>query len=109
MVYKIGEILTSKEDVEIEKALSSVKVVIPKGTKVMIGADKLAHYLKTGRIQPLPEGTEVKGYDTENIASVIFDWLQYCFSITDYLEEIGYDREHFCKEIEWALSEYVGM
>lgn len=107
--YKIGQILTSKEDVEIEKGFSGEKVIIPKGNKVMIGADKLAHHLKDGMIQPLPEDTEVKGYDTENIASVVFDWLQYTFSIAEYLDEVGSDREEFCKEIEWALSEYVGM
>lgn len=108
MTYQIGQILTSKEDVEVEKAFGE-KVIIPKGNKVMIGADELAHHLKDGMLQPLPEGAEIKGYNTENIASVIFDWLQHCFNITDYLEEIGNDKEHFCEEIEWALSEYVGM
>ena len=29
--YKIGQILTSTEEVEIEKALSGEKVIIPKG------------------------------------------------------------------------------
>ena len=29
MEYKVGQILTSKEDVEVEKALSGEKVVIP--------------------------------------------------------------------------------
>ena len=62
MKYKIGQILTSNQDVEVEKALSGEKVVIPKGNKIIIGADKLAHHLRTGMIQPL--GTaEVEGYD----------------------------------------------
>ena len=39
--YKIGQILTSTEDVEIEKALSGEKVKIPKGNKIIIGADNL--------------------------------------------------------------------
>ena len=46
--YKIGQILTSTEDVEIEKALSGEKVIIPKGNKVIIGADKLAHHIRIG-------------------------------------------------------------
>lgn len=50
MKYKIGQILISNQDVEVEKALSGEKVVIPKGNKIIIGADKLAHHLRTGMI-----------------------------------------------------------
>ena len=55
--YKIGQILTSTEEVEIEKALSGEKVKIPKDNKVIIGADKLAHHIRNGFIQPLAEGS----------------------------------------------------
>ena len=48
--YKIGQILTSNCDVEVEKALSGDKVVIPKGNKIIIGADNLAHHLSNGMI-----------------------------------------------------------
>ena len=57
--YKIGQILTSTEDVEIEKALSGEKVKIPKGNKIIIGADKFAHHIRNGFIQPLAEGFEI--------------------------------------------------
>ena len=46
MEYKIGQIITSNEDVEIEKVLSGEKVIIPKGNKIIIGADKFAHHIK---------------------------------------------------------------
>lgn len=46
--YKIGQILTSTEDVEIEKALSGEKVKIPKGNKIIIGADKFVHHIRIG-------------------------------------------------------------
>lgn len=59
--YKIGQILTSTEDVEIEKALSGEKVKIPKGNKIIIGADKFAHHIRNGFIQPLAEGLTVEG------------------------------------------------
>lgn len=36
MEYKIGQILTSKEDVEVEKALSGEKVVIPRVIKSLL-------------------------------------------------------------------------
>lgn len=44
--YKIGQILTSKFDTEVELALSGEKVKIPKGNKIIIGADKFAHHIK---------------------------------------------------------------
>ena len=46
MEYKVGQILTSKEDVEVEMALSGEKVIIPKGNKIIIGADNLAHHIR---------------------------------------------------------------
>lgn len=108
--YKIGQILTSKEEVVLEKGISGEKVVIPKGNRIMIGADKLAHHLKNGCIQPLPEDAEVKGYDTESIASVIYDWLNRRFNLQeDMLDDYEIEKQEFIDEIEYALSEYVGM
>lgn len=49
--YKIGQILTSNCEMEVEKMFGE-KVVIPKGNKVIIGADNLAHHLRNGMIQP---------------------------------------------------------
>lgn len=108
--YKIGQILTSKEDLILEKGISGEKVIIPKGNRIMIGADKLAHHLKDGYIQPLPEVAEVKGYDTESIASVIYEWLNKRFNLQeDMLDEWEIEKQEFIDEIEYALSEYVGM
>ena len=73
MEYKIGQILTSKTDQVVEKALTDEKVTVPKGNKVIIGADKLAHHIKTGMIQPLTDDIEVKGYDTTGLAEYLFE------------------------------------
>lgn len=110
MEYKIGQILTSKEDTEVELALSDEKVIVPKGNKVVIGADGFAHYLKDGCIQPLAESIEVKGYDTEGIAQVVYGWLNSKFNLQeDMLDEFDVTEKEFMEEIEWALDEYVGM
>lgn len=105
MEYKVGQILTSKEDVEVEKALSGEKVTIPKGNKIIIGADKLAHHIRNGMMQPLPENSEVKGYDTSGIAEYLYTYLRNRFEIDEMLE--GYDdtKERFMEEIEYALEE----
>lgn len=105
MEYKIGQILTSNCDVEIEKALSAEKVIIPKGSKIIVGADKFAHHLRNGMIQPFAEGTEIKGYDTNGLAEYLYMYLRNHFEIDEILE--GYDdtKERFIEEIEYALEE----
>ena len=104
MRYKIGQILTSNCDVEVEKIFGE-KVIIPKGNKVIIGADKLAHHIKTGTIQPLQAEAIVDGYDSEGIAEYIFKHLNAHFSITELLEELGVNKEVFMDVIEFALDE----
>ena len=103
--YKIGQILTSNCDVEVEKALSGDKVVIPKGNKIIIGADNMAHHLMNGMIQPLAENIEVKGYDANGISEFIFKWISNQFPLIEMLEHCEVDKEEFRYEIESALDE----
>ena len=105
MEYKIGQILTSTEDVEVEKALSNEKVIIPKGNKVIIGADKLAHHIKNGMMQPLAEDSEVKGYDARGISEYLYTHLRNRFEIDEMLENYDDTKEKFIEEIEYALSD----
>lgn len=103
--YKIGQILTLNCDVEAEKVLSGEKVVIPKGSKIIIGADKLAHYLKDGMTQPLEENIEVKGYNTKGISEFIFSWISSFYPIDEMFEDYEVDEKEFKSEIEYALDE----
>ena len=105
MEYKIGQILTSKEDVEVEKALSGEKIIVPKGNKIIIGADKFAHHIRNGMIQPLQEGSEVKGYDTKGIAEYLYIYLRNHFEIDEMLENYDDTKKRFMEEIEYALEE----
>lgn len=105
MEYKIGQILTSKEDVEVEKALSGEKVIVPKGNKIIIGADEFAHHIRNGMIQPLQEGSEVNGYDASGIAEYLYIYLRNHFEIDDMLENYDDTKERFMEEIEYALEE----
>ena len=108
MKYKIGQILTSNRDVEVEKALSGEKVVIPKGNRIIIGADKLAHHIRDGMIQPLADGSEVEGYDDTGIAEYIFICLKAHLPIDDWMEEYGISKDEIVEEIECALDD-IGM
>ena len=105
MKYKIGQILTSNRDVEVEKALSGEKIVIPKGNKIIIGADKLAHHIRDGMIQPLADGSEVEGYDDTGIAEYIFICLKAHLPIDDWMEEYEISKNDIIEEIECALDE----
>ena len=105
MKYKIGQILTSNQDTEVEKALSGEKVVIPKGNKIIIGADKLVHHLRTGMIQSL--GTaEVEGYDSEGLAEYLLFVLKAHFPIIDeMLEDYEISERMLLDEIEYAFDD----
>lgn len=105
--YKIGQILTSKEDVEIEKALSGEKVKIPKGNKVIIGADKLAHHIKNGYIQPLVEESTVEGYDTTGIAEYLYIVLRNHFPLNEMMDDYEITKQEVVNEIECALDEIL--
>lgn len=107
--YRIGEILVTKEDVELTSAISEKKTKVRKGTQIMIGADKLAHHFGTGIIQPLQDGDEVSGYDTEGIAKAIIYHLGARFPLEEMFEDYDIDEEDFKDEIDFALSEYAGM
>ena len=102
--YKIGQILTSNCEMEVEKMFGE-KVVIPKGNKVIIGADNLAHHLRNGMIQPLGENIEVEGYDVEGIAEFIFSWVSRFYPIDEMFEDYEVDKKEFVSEIECALDE----
>ena len=105
MEYKVGQILTSKEDVEVEKALSGDKVTIPKGNKIIIGADKLAHHIRTGMMQPLPEDSEIHGYDASGIAEYLYTYLRNHFEMDEMLEYCDDTKERFMEEMEYVLDE----
>ena len=105
--YKIGQILTSAKDVEIEEALSGEKVKIPKGNKVIIGADKFAHHIRNGFIQPLAEGSKVEGYDTSGIAEYVYITLRNHFPLEEMMDDYEITKQEVTNEIEYALDEIL--
>ena len=108
MEYKIGQILTSNKDIVVEKALFGDKIAIPKGNKIIIGADKLAHHIRDGMIQPLADSSEVKGYDSSGLAEYIFMCMKAHLPITEWMEDYEISKNEIIEEIEDALDE-IGM
>lgn len=105
VTYKIGQILTSEYDVEVKRGISGEKVIIPKGNKIIIGADNLAHHMRNRMLQPLGDSIEVKGYDAEGIAEFIFSWISRFYPIHEMLEDYEVSEKEFISEIECALDE----
>lgn len=105
MQYKIGQILTSKIDTEVEKSLSGQKVTIPSGNKIIIGADCLAHHIKNDMIQPLGNNAEVNGYDTNGLAEYLYISMKSRFPFKEMMEDFDITEKEIKDEIEFALEE----
>lgn len=105
MKYKVGQILTSNTDVVVKKALSGEKVTIPKGNRIIIGADKFAHHIRNGMIQPLTNDAEVEGYDASGISEYIYICLKAHLPVTEWMEDYEISKDDIVEEIECALDE----
>ncbi len=108
MNYKIGEILKFNEDTKVEIAGSDKKAIVPKGSKVIIGADGLAHHLRDGSIQPLDNNATVEGYDRYGMALYLYHYLVGYIQLDTLLEEsegINHTKDDFLDGIDAALLE----
>ena len=92
--YKIGQMFILSADVELKDFLGD-KTLVNKGTKIWVGADGFAHY-QDGTIQPLPENSTIKGYDTKGIAERILLQLK---------ADFPFDGTSIRDSIEYALEE----
>lgn len=105
MQYKVGQIITSTREVELETALSGKKVKVPAGNKVIIGADKLAHHIYYGMIQPISEEIEIKGYDANGLAEYLAFYLKNRYPLKELFEYYGIKESDFKEDLGFALDE----
>lgn len=104
--YAIGQILTAKHDIKVEKAMSGETVEVKKDSKVIIGADKLAHHWDGNLVQPLAKDIVVEGYDASGLAT----WIAYILlhevpMLADVIEDYDINAEDIESAIESALEE----
>lgn len=102
--YKVGQMLTLKEDCVGKLALSDDSFTISKGTKAFIGADSFAHYLD-GMIQPLGDVVLTKGYDVKGIAKWIFEIMRMELPFEEWSDEYDVSESDFVEVVSDALSE----
>ena len=104
--YKIGQILRVKADVELKDFLGG-KILVKKGTKMWVGADKFAHY-QDGSMQYLAENSTVEGYDAKGITDRILAQLKTDLPLDEMCEEHEVEVADIRDSIEYALEE-LGM
>ena len=102
--FKIGETLIATRDYDVVREFSGTTKTIRKGTKLIIGADKMGHYYD-GSISPLGDGAVVEGYSAIGLAAWITNYLVGRFNIEEMVEEYDDSMDDFCDTIVEALEE----
>jgi hypothetical protein len=102
--YKIGEILVSQRETEVETIFGR-KEIIPKGNKIIITAHRLGHHIRNGMKQPLKKDDVVKGYDTEGLAEYLFTCMKSHLPMDDMMYDYDLTEENIKEVIEEALDE----
>lgn len=107
MEFRIGDVFEVTEDYKAKLVLSDEEETIPKGEKVIIGADKLAHHIGSGMISPIGEDSTVEGHNAEGIAKYICLFLRshLAFDLDEMLDEYDHTINDLADEIQYALEE----
>lgn len=107
--YQIGQELMIQENFEIKASLSGTKTSVQKGDKGFVDSLGIIHYTSgkaRGKNQKLRD-IELDGYDTENIAKLIYNRLNRKFSIADFLEGYDIETKDILSEIENMLDDIL--
>lgn len=102
-VYRVGQILVSKKKHTIETCMGN-ELTIPKGNKVIVGADGYGHHLTSGLIQSLGDA-KVEGYDTEGIADFLWERLSARFPTDEWIAGWDLTDAMILDVIECALDD----
>lgn len=107
MKHKVGEIIKIKEEFEIKTSIGENTIPVKKGDTGFMDSKGMIHYL-TGearnKIQKIDD-IEVKGYDYESIAKLIFKRLNIEYNICEMLENEGIEGHEFRDTIEDVLTD----
>jgi len=109
MIHKIGEEIRVVRDYEIETILSENKLQVKEGDKGFIDSSGSIHYTSgqaRGKIHRLRE-VEVKGYDYENIAKMLWKRLKSQFEIEEFLGDYDVSEKDVLEELEEVLSDIL--
>lgn len=106
---KIGQEITVKEDFKINTIVSDKVITVKEGDKGFLDSKGLMHITTgngRGKIVKI-NYIEVKGYDHENIANMVYKRINNAFLIEPILEDEGYEVKDILDEIEDILSDIL--
>lgn len=103
--YKIGDILTAKEDYEVTTGFRATKRTIRKGSQIMIGADKFAYHMNSDMIQPLGEDMEIEGYNADGLAEFIYRFVCSNYPLGELFREYGEEFEVDSEGVKTAIAD----
>jgi len=106
MKLQIGQEIVIKEDFNITGLMDDT-IQVKTGDKGYIDSNGFIHYetgKARGKIQKIA-GAELEGYDTENIAKLIYEQLKWKWNIDEHLENYDNDKQQLIDDIDYFLSE----
>ena len=110
-VFKIGQEVEIAKDFTIETLLSETKIEVKAGSKAYVSADGCINYISgsaRGRRQELDtKAFEIKGFDHENIAKMIYKKIARYMEIDSMLDDYDIDKEYLTEVIEEAIREIL--
>ena len=66
--YKIGQIIELTCGKILRHDITEKEIIIPKGTKGIIGGDKAIHYFNCNVIEEIPVNSEIESYDSNGLS-----------------------------------------
>lgn len=110
-VFKAGQEVFANKDFKVEGFFDEKAIEVKAGSKAFISADGFLHHTTgaaRGKIQKLSEEKfEVKGYDHENIAKMVWGRVSLYFGLDDMLEDYEIEESDVIAQIEDILSEIL--
>lgn len=110
-VFKAGQEVVANKDFDVEGFFGEEPIKVKQGSKAFVSADGFLHHTTgaaRGKIQMLSEDKfEVKGYDHENIAKMIYEKIARYMEIDSMLEDYDMDKAYLMEVIEEAIEEIL--
>ncbi|MDD3337858.1 MAG: hypothetical protein PHS82_03280 [Lachnospiraceae bacterium] len=106
--FKYGQLLISRKEMKVQKALSEEEEILPIGNKVVIGFDGLAHHLQNGMIQPMAKDCVIAGHSSTGIVEALYGYLRTWLPLSDMMEAYDVTEDEFKEKCIEALEE-IGL
>jgi len=108
MKFEIGQELISQSNYNLTGLTNDI-IEVKKGDKGYIDSSGFIHYetgKARGKMTKIPDA-EMEGYNTENIAKIIYEQLKWKLMLSEHMENYDLEEQEFIDEIDYILSEIL--